>query len=270
MSNKKFKKFVVVNPELFEKLKSTSFEGLKLSEIEKKMVSILRNNQLTVNQRLRMYHNLLYQNIRLQKLQQESKLNKPKVTHEMSVQTTPPEPPEDIEMMYEPYFAAGESTPYLDRKSRIQRPSSQNKRNRLTAFNGSLLDESILRRSAKLPRSTNTSKVNNDDDEMDLEREKEEFMEEVRRQSGGPVDFRDLTFRNLENPNIEFATVENKVTGEVFPVEKSKRIITELKKKQRNHQHIELADPSNITPHKMRSGTERPMPEWKSYEHLKF
>lgn len=268
MSNKKFKKFVVVNPEFYEKLKASGFEGLKLSEVEKKMVSVLRNNKLTINQRLMMYHNLLYQNMRLMK-QQEPTINKTKVTtHEMSVQTTPQDT-EDAEMMNE--IATGQSTPYFDRKGPRRDLPSFKKRSRLTAFDGSVLDESILRRSAKLPKSTNTSQVNNDDDdEMDIDKEHEDFMEEVRRQSGGPVDFRDLTFRNLEDPDVEFATVENKVTGTVFPVAKSKRIIKELKKKQRNHQHIELGDPTNITPHKMRSGVERTMPAWLPFERLKF
>lgn len=82
MSVKKFKKYVIVAPETFEKIKSASFESVsdKLTDTEKSMLNILKDEKLSPSQRLRFYHQLLFQNIKKNQMQNQQLLkpeNKP-------------------------------------------------------------------------------------------------------------------------------------------------------------------------------------------------
>lgn len=84
LGKRSFKKFIVLSPDVFDHLKVNSLGGLDLSSIEE-MVSILKNSKLTKNQRLRLYQNLLYQN--LLTLRRSQKPVNSKISYEHGTQT---------------------------------------------------------------------------------------------------------------------------------------------------------------------------------------
>lgn len=144
------------------------------------------------------------------------------------------------------------------------------KRSRLAAFNNSAMNDSTVQSPrAKWPTADYYRNFHGQEEltEQDVEKEKREMIEEIRRLSiDKNVDFANLSFRGLDDPDKNVFTVENRLTSEVFPVEKSPRIIRALKnKQQRSHQHIELRDPSNMSPSTSRSGLVR---TWLAFEKL--
>lgn len=302
MSLSKFKKFVVVNADTFAKIKSLSIPNSHLSLTERKMLSILRNNKLTVNQRIKFYQQLLYQKLRSD---QQSKRNTSEKSTQndmqipLSLENEASTSSRDVDVSNMSVDGTGEEDLIEEYKEETpeKRPVNRRliapfasmatprrtlpnyKRSRSEAeFDASVLDESILSANTKwddiFPSTSRQQQqqqqppplpinLPDDDSDMDVEMEKEEFMNEVRRQSRGPVDFRDLQFRNLENPNKEIVTVENALTGDVFPVQKSAKLLKQQRKKQK--QDIDLMDPKNITPLKNRSGLIRPS-RWDTFE----
>jgi len=196
------------------------------------------------------------------------------MTHEYAAQTDPIVVPKndaniqtisDIEMMdvdeLEKALAGEGEVPDFpwERRRQPRRDLPAIKRNRDIAFDATLTEDSIR----------HTPKVLRGDNDYDVEKEQNEFMDEIRRMSNTPVNFADLTFTDLDNPDLEFANVANRATGQNFPVKKSKIVMDQLKKKK-TREPIDLKDASNLSPHLMRSGAERQMPAWQSFEQLKF
>lgn len=88
--------------------------------------------------------------------------------------------------------------------------------------------------------------------ELDIENEQSEFMRQIREQIGNHVNLFDLEFQNLEDPSMEYITINNSKTGEAFYIKKSDAVIKsqraadmakkqELEKKQEEYrrQHLD-------------------------------
>lgn len=60
---KNFKRYVVIEPRIFEKLKSDYAGRSNMTTFEKKMLSVLKNEKLSVSQRLAFYKLYLKQSL---------------------------------------------------------------------------------------------------------------------------------------------------------------------------------------------------------------
>src|SRR5690349_6791416 len=59
---KKFKRYVVLELDKFDKIQNGYFSSSHLSSIENELLKILKDTKMSVDQRLALYHQLLYEN----------------------------------------------------------------------------------------------------------------------------------------------------------------------------------------------------------------
>lgn len=78
--SKEFRKYLIVPTEMYGKMHSGMIHESRLSDLERKMLNVLRDTKYSTTQRLKFYQQLLFNSMK--KTEQ-----KRKVTHEMGVQT---------------------------------------------------------------------------------------------------------------------------------------------------------------------------------------
>lgn len=261
-SSKKYKKYIVLDSTAFEKLKEAGLVGDYLTPIEKSMISILKNKKLNIDQRLKYYHQLLFQTIRQQQRINES--DAPQPSSQATAHTQPAVAP--IQVL----------------NNEMQSNESEAK---LSSFERKTLspmqlddDEEFFETTQTLPRLASAAQAAavKSNDEIDVAREKEKFLQELRRNSSGTLNLNDLSFKYLDDPSKSYVAVSNEKTGERFSVGKSSNILkrqreqlsqgeTPLPKKKRAQAVVKR--PAFISPNQNRSGLVRTT-QWTPYEKM--
>lgn len=233
----KIRRLVLMSPEFYETLKRRPNVFSKdVLEVEKIFLSIFQSNKLTKPQKLALYNNLF--NLRVNrgektKKDQEEKGSTPTIPAPSSnvSKETVENDGERGEEEGTDFSKVGRFSPRLsssfndaiinDAKwDRVFRPSTSFKggeNSKKPLYLTDVLGEDVYERSVNDENKTNESSV----PELDMSEEKRSFIENIRRQSGIPnIDLRDLSFRNMDDFDKDFATVRNINTEDVFTVEK--------------------------------------------------
>lgn len=260
ISGKGFQKFVVLQPNVFEKFKSTSVPNDHLSNVEKNIIAVLKNKQLSTLQRFRYYTQLLN---RSNKNNISSKPDTTKISHPVSsdastqttfennvktknamVNTDPPLSEEEIfedtkNTLFDSIDQSGfnlldsststdgfdatiiPAPKFLQTPSRIA--SSLKKKRILTPFRQS---STPIRPKPTIRKTLNIE----EEEEFDIEGVQKEFLDEATRQSGGPLDLTKLLFKHLDNPESSYVSNRNPATNEEFSVGKSDAMVKRQKK----------------------------------------
>lgn len=296
--SKPLKKYYVLKPDEYQNLILLKIDEERLEGYEKQMMKILRDSKLTVNQKLKLYQDVLFK--RLLNRMETSASGAPAVpegrletrsgeegrgggTGEVGVgswdqQTDTDElniinsrndarlnelfsrqPPkrtslgtdtDDLFTRRQPErtsFAsnAGEETLFEEAREDIFETSASGKKS---------FDKVVAPASSS--RKTKTSQARVDTDLfLDLETEKEEIFDKLRRHSDPediPTDFRRLTISNLEDLDKDYVIVADPLTNAQYTVEKSAEFVEQQKKvkaKKRRLNELEmLRRPTTSTP----------------------
>lgn len=254
MTTNKFKKYIVLTPEVFEKIKNSSFAETHLDSVERQMLNVLKNNRLTTGQRLRFFHRLLLQHSGMKQQRTNSPDNTARlrkrsvIRHEMPTQTefllgrdmaTDPIPIEKHEVPTQTRYITKkehgtEPDPAMnygvDASSMVTPPPP---RRRTHPYLSPTHEETYHGVPSPAKRTPKSIYADDEDDQIDIIHEQRLLEDSIRRKSMGPVDMRDLSFQNLEDPEKTFVEVENPKTGERFSVDKTKEMLNFQRKVSR-------------------------------------
>lgn len=279
MERKKFRKFILIDPEVFESFKNKSVPDANLTTSEKAMLSVLRNKKLSPQQRLRFYHQLLFRNMR--------DAEKAKIVSTHPLPSNPPPPPSSP-VKHE----AAAQTKFVFKKDAavdVIHPDEifhQHTPNvadidypqidvRKDVASGGRDDVDEMDRSVEETRQSEyefNNSLYRDDDTFDLEQEKQNLFDTIRRMSGGPQDLRDVDIEHFMNVDKDYVNVRNRISGELYNIPKSDAMIDyqDRKKQQKPKKKSELAKLGsnyNFSPNRTRSGTTRVM-GWGPYKNF--
>jgi hypothetical protein len=226
MAEKKFRKYIILETEVFNKLKQNNVSDQHLSPEEKSMIEILKNNNIPIEKRLKMYHQILFQVNKVSDDDQEKKVfyetppqtlikKEPITSAEVYTQSDPKDVKEE-QTQSEPASLRS----VLVQAKPLGQIASTNTTNIEEPNYNSTLGESYfesenvsssVQPSFQTPTSSrisfnsrNLSSIyDNDENEFDEDNETAAIITDLRRQSGGPVDLRNFRFRDLNNPDSE-------------------------------------------------------------------
>jgi hypothetical protein len=222
-SVKQFKKYIVISPEDFEKLKASSLIGNVFTDTEKDMVKVLRNKSLSVSQKLKLYRDIILQGFRqrdLETFKENNEIKNP-IKKSIDLKTLKKQRQTqtyDFEFPLEENFKDGARISSTPRKQRNIEDVFQN--NFQENFDN--LDF----------RTKNVPSLNEEDEEMEVDRsaERREVFDMLERNSLDPRNIRpnDLNVKNLDNPNRSMVMVENTQTGEQMHIPKTPAVVRVL------------------------------------------
>lgn len=262
MDQKKFKKYVVVDPVFYEamlKNSNSTPDNSHMTEVEKLMFVILQDKKLSSFQRIRHYQELLFRNLkRIHEPEKESLVkaaNQESATQTRKISTK-----------------EAETSPYRDELNALTDESFLGlKPLPEDIFDSTINNEDINNESMQSEPDDSRVFPYQDSDLLDLEKEKENLIDVVARESGGPLNFNDLEIRGFLDPEKTFTSVTNKATGEIFTIGKSPAMLeyqdTINSAKKRKGRHVEsamLAAKRLYSPNKNRSGITRIASSWGS------
>lgn len=266
MERKKYRKFILIDPEIFESFKKKSVPDANLTTSEKAMLSVLRNQKLTPQQRLRYYQQLLFRNmgdaerlakknIKIVSAQPPPLVHRRPVQHEAAAQTR---------IVFKKDAAVGGANPdeifyqHTPNVGDIDYISTDVRKDVASGGDGGEEEEEEAR---QLEHEFNSS-LFIDDDNFDLEREKQNLFDSIQRVSGGPQDLRDLDIEHFMNIDKDYVNVHHRPSGELYNIPKSDAMIDyqNRKKQQKPKKKSELAKLNaqyNFSPLRTRLGTTR-------------
>lgn len=279
MERKKFRKFILIDPEVFESFKNKTIPDSNLTTSEKAMLSVLRNKKLSPQQRLRYYQQLLFRNMR----------NADRLKNANIVSTHPPPPLQQqpirheaaaqTKMIFKKDAAVGSANPdeifyeHTPNVADIDYPNLDVRKD--VAGGGDDVDVVDRAKEAEearqLEHEFNIS-LYRDDDNFDLDEERQNLFDSIQRLSDGTQDLRDLDIEHFTNVDKDYVNVRNRVSGELFNIPKSNAMIDyQNRKKQqkpKKKSEIELLGARyNFSPSRTRSGTTR-VTGWGAYQNF--
>lgn len=276
MERKKFRKFILIDPEVFESFRNQTVPVANLTTSEKALLSVLRYKKLSPQQRLRYYHQLLFRNMR--------DAEKAKIVSTQSLPSTPHPPPPikheaaaQTKMIFKKDASVGASNP--DEIFHQHTPNVSDMdytqidvRKDVTDGGGDVNDMDREEEEARqLEHEFNTS-LYRDDDNFDLEREKQDLFDAIERIPDGPRDLRDVDIEHFMNVDKDYVNVRNRLSGELFNIPKSTAMIEyqNRKKQQKPKKKSEIAKLGtqyNFSPSRTRSGITRVL-GWGPYKNF--
>lgn len=243
---KKFKKFILLEPNTFDKIKSLSIDTSNLTNTERQLISILQNALLSPSQRLSYYKMLLNRNIPNQGV--EHPLTSSSKENEKIAKST--------QTVQRAKNFSTQTESFLPKLPRLQ--------------NESIYDSSL---NQNVDSSQRIEISDSDSDrEIDIMQEKANLVETIIQASGDPsTRINNLSFKNINDPNSDFISIVNKETGTSFSVDKPEAI----KKLQKRQSISQLPQPKKvriISPRRTRERkkkTDSPGFTWDDYDMMK-
>lgn len=223
MSNKKLKKFVVIDPSVFEKIKSMGISEVHLTTLEKSLLKILKNKSISTDKRLKFYKHLLFQNMRQDNVKKDLEL-KSLQQHQSAAPThaNPSIIKKSISMdpVVFPLHSADVSTQtkYNLKKNVGLDPIEYEKREGASRLSSTRIDDEDI--------------YEHDADELDVDKERDDMLNSIKEMAGNDVNLYDLSFKHLEDPDKDYISIENKKSGDNFSIDKSPALIKAQQKKE--------------------------------------
>lgn len=272
MTEKKFRKFVLVDPVVFERIKSKSIYGDHLSDLENRMIDVLRNSNLSQSDRLKNYRQMLYYHIRNNLPINDKSLLKKSTTQDTSSQTK-----KNRSASKSTTTNADQIMQDFSNQTAFEEIANAPKNNTttqtdedLSRFHIPLLEETIHEDEGSMPDISSLSlrRKRPEETELNVYQEQENFIREIRRQSMDPnVDINALKYKHLSNPDKDYIFVENPQTGEQFSIAKTPAVIRQQNKNRPTASS--RLDSKNLSPRKLRSGLNLSVARnYKPYEQL--
>lgn len=284
MERKKFRKFILIDPEVFESFKNKSVPDSNLTTSEKAMLSVLRNKKLSPQQRLRYYQQLLFRNMR-----HADSLKNANIVSTHPQPHPPPPPPTQhpirheaaaqTKIVFKKDAAVGSANPeeiFYEHTPNVADINYPNIDIQKDVASGGGDGDNVEREKAdeearQLEHEFNIS-LYRDDDNFDLDEERQNLFDSIQRLSDGTQDLRDLDIEHFTNVDKDYVNVRNRVSGELFNVPKSDAMIDyQNRKKQqkpKKKSEIELLGARyNFSPSRTRSGTTR-VTGWGAYQNF--
>lgn len=202
MLQKKFKKYIIISPEVLFRLRKNHIEESHLTPIERRMAKVLKNNKLTMTQRLAVFHQLIQRFIATQQKKLASNsLNANKKTSDAVLQT-------DSRSLAD---AESQTTkPRLKITKVTQTEAAAEKRDAgIQAYPEAPTFESDF----SPTRQKQFGVTNSDDDEVDYDEVSRQFEDDIRRASitplDKPADMERINLKHLDDPNKSFVVLED-------------------------------------------------------------
>lgn len=254
-----YKRYLVLEPEVFEKLQSSSVSEHHLDANEKEMLKILKSKEKTPQQRMQRYRQLLFRNLNT-RMSNKEKIKAPlkkdaetSIDYDARKESGPKKQPKvhtvsSLDDEFDAIEVQKASTPKKQAKDHATSTFEE-------VFEGDGEQPTII------PRIFNESEADLMD--FDVSKEQNDFIDEIRRNSAGPVDINKLSFRGLDNPERRYVVVENGETGDVLSVEKSDAVMDRLKRMKKStmsRYEVDLLSPSKLSPRKTRKSNKKRSP----------
>lgn len=268
---KKYKRYIIVAPEVYTELKAAAVADAHLSDVEKKMLNMLRDTTYSSTQRLAFYHKLLLNNLR-KVYSDPSKSTDAETRKSKNVATSTFESKNvgtDEDLAYNDFASRKSSTPI----KKFQNAELENQFKTPTEFANKNAEDIFETPSGALQYVPMAHAAGNDsNDDFDADRERDNIVAEIKRMSSTPLnDFSAIKFQHHDDPNKTYIDVQNTVTGERFSINKTAGLLQKQRNKvtkKLSHSNLEprrILDLKNHSPPKNRSGLKRYVP----YEALK-
>lgn len=292
VNSKPLQKYFVLRPEEYQNLILLKVEEERLAAYEKNMLKILRDPKLTVNQKLKQYQDILFKRLLTRMEPQRARAPVPGPGPGTGYPPPGAQDPSEEYRKVNGVQSRGTDTDelniinsrYDERLNELfsHRPALAEKGR--TSMGSNAEDDTLFEEAAEelyettasaekgfekivAPSSARKSKasaarVDVENLFVDLESEKQEIFEKLRRDSAPeniPKDFRKLKISNLEDEDKDYVLVEDPVTNMQYTVEKSPLFVEQQKKvarKKRMNELESLSRPATSTPliSRLRSG----------------
>lgn len=207
MLQKKFKKYIIISPEVLFRLRKNHIEESHLTPIERRMATVLKNNKLTMTQRLAVFHQLIQRFIATQQKKiVGNSLSASKKTSDTALQTD----------RFVLANAESQTTrPRLKVAKVTQTDANAEKKDAgiqvyppAEAFES---DFSPIRPTQQIFGDANSG--GEEDDEMDYDEISQRFEDDIRRASltplNTPADMDRINLKHLDDPNKSFVMLED-------------------------------------------------------------
>lgn len=202
MLQKKFKKYIIISPEVLFRLRKNHIEESHLTPIERRMAKVLKNNKLTMTQRLAVFHQLIQRFIATQqKKLTGNSLNASKKTSDAVLQT--------------------DSHSFADAESQTTKPRLKITKVTQTEAAAEKRDAGIqvypeaptFESDFSPTRQKQFGATNSEDDEVDYDEVSRQFEDDIRRASitplDKPADMERINLKHLDDPNKSFVVLED-------------------------------------------------------------
>lgn len=230
MEKSPYKKFYVVEADVYEKLKASNINETHLSSKEAEMLKILKNKNLPVEKRLKLYQMIMFQTMNQQQVNvkdetAKEEVKKPIITPSYAVAT-------QTNRIVKNDFAVGDGN--VHEKSDAEKVEKVDNSKKLQEIYASdEVDSSFDRTIQAEPKTRQLDEFIEDD-------ERERIMNSINEEAPGS-DIRDLVFnRSVHDPDATSFTVYNSKTNDTISVEKSKSLLTrqQARKKRENAEKL--------------------------------
>lgn len=289
---KNFKRYVVIEPRIFEKLKSDYAGRSNMTTFEKKMLSVLKNEKLSVSQRLAFYKLYLKQSLENDKKNTQFetysreipddyhhkmtdkkfvRMIKPKKTlntSSISIQT--PKKSSTTEAKTSPFVAeTPQKSSDIVTTSTVKKSSPQ-----FMDAEEYIYDSDQVMEPVREDFESMTLEDDENDNIFDLSAERNELINEIKASSANPnIRIRDLKFKHLFDAEKDYFTAEDTSTGEQLLINKSEGIMEKLTGTKRKMNSRDITDAPQrkvmkISPRRLRSANRNLAKEWNNFEIL--
>lgn len=205
MSKARFRRFVLLDTENFKRLESNIILRDHLSETENKLLSIIKNNLIPIDKRLALYREVLFQSQARRRAAESQNSVEKKGNMNVETQT------------------ADEANHFDDKETKHIRQKTPE----IFESQGDLTDDVFAKPTAPARRSLDFEQdlVGFDDNEIELwERERKSLTKALNESFGKNVDLDRLSYRGIDDPSSAVIVAEDKSSGKVVTIPKSKAI----------------------------------------------
>jgi hypothetical protein len=238
MNVQRYKKFFVLSPKHYERLKIRSIDENTLNELDKKLLKIMKSRKFSKPQKLMLYKRVLHEN--LEKLKVTNLKKQVKLGQNYAVTNETPKDPVKHQANESRQAPVDTREMYTQtRRKRTRSVGSETVKDDFDVFEPMKKKSSSARREsifesddfepdivfADPPKTPLFDIYKNDDNEIDFEEEKKSIIEQLEEAVGGPVDVTKLDFQHLRDPTRETIRVYLPKENFDIDIDKSPKLI---------------------------------------------